>query len=194
MSDNESTTGNPYQVNTMETSVLGTSGALGLTPDTRRGLVGHVQIVGVLMIVQGLLDVVMALGIGAYSIFLPRIFAEIEAQAAEQGQQGNPMPENFETMFLVGGSILAVLILCVALLMVFAGWQAIQFRLRVWGIVALCSGMLSALTCYCLPTSLALAVYGLIVFLNPSVMLAFGLREQGFDANAIRYAFGNLPK
>ena len=45
------------------------------------------------------------------------------------------------------------------------------------------------LTCYCLPTAVALAVYGLIVYLNPEVSEAFRMGEAGSEPAEIVAAF-----
>ena len=53
----------------------------------------------------------------------------------------------------------------------------------------LCVGMVSIMTCYCFPTSLALAIYGLVVLLSQPVKLAFDLGDQGYDPTEIQKAF-----
>jgi hypothetical protein len=45
--------------------------------------------------------------------------------------------------------------------------------------VALVMGSISIGTCYCAPTSIALLVYGLIIYLNNSAVQAFALAKQG---------------
>jgi hypothetical protein len=50
-------------------------------------------------------------------------------------------------------------------------------------------GMGSVLSCYCAPTGIALLVYGLIVYLNPAVKLAFEMGAQGIPASQILATF-----
>jgi hypothetical protein len=46
--------------------------------------------------------------------------------------------------------------------------------------------ILPMLTCYCLPTSLGLMIYGLIVMFQPDVAQAFALADDGMPAEEIR--------
>jgi len=45
------------------------------------------------------------------------------------------------------------------------------------------------LSCYCAPTSIALFVYGLIVYLNSDVATAFEMAEQGVSPKEIKATF-----
>ncbi len=49
--------------------------------------------------------------------------------------------------------------------------------------------MITMLTCYCAPFSVAIGIYGLIVMLDPAVKQAYSLREQGVPAEEIRARF-----
>lgn len=63
--------------------------------------------------------------------------------------------------------------LMVGALQGWAGWRIRQYRSRWLGLTALLAGLLTMLGCYCLPTSVALLVWGLIVLLNPAVVERF---------------------
>jgi hypothetical protein len=41
--------------------------------------------------------------------------------------------------------------------------------------------MLTVLTCYCVPTAVAIGIYGLIVYLNQEVSEAFRMGEAGCE-------------
>jgi len=102
---------------------------------------------------------------------------------------GEPSPEEFIWIFPViyGGLGLAMLI--IAVLNIYAGIRNFKYRSRTLGIVAMASGLLSLLTCYCLPTAIAVMVYGLIVYLNYEVEEAFRMGEAGYASSDIRETF-----
>ena len=79
--------------------------------------------------------------------------------------------------------------LAAAVLHVVAGLRNWRFRGRILGIVALAAGMVTVLTCYCLPTAMALGIYGLIVYLNGEVSDAFRMAEAGQSADQIFATF-----
>jgi hypothetical protein len=74
-------------------------------------------------------------------------------------------------------------------LRIIAGWSNLHFRRRVLGMTALGVGLLTMITAYCAPTSIALAVYGLIVYLNEPVIAAFALGDRGHTVSEIKNAF-----
>jgi hypothetical protein len=51
--------------------------------------------------------------------------------------------------------------------------------------VALGSAILSFASCYCIPTSLALAIYGIVVYVNEQSARAFSLGDSGMSADEI---------
>tara|TARA_R110002049_G_scaffold2750_9_gene22376 strand:+ start:47364 stop:48068 length:705 start_codon:yes stop_codon:yes gene_type:complete len=189
--------GNPYGVNNPYGSNASTpsryaEGEIRLPPNQQRGMVGQVPIVGVLMMVQGVLMVLVAVGIALYAVFMPQFFEEMRRDMAAQGN-GTPMPAQMGTWFSIGTGVVALVLGCIAGLTIVSGFRLLKYRGRTHAIVMLCCGMLSIATCYCFPTALALAVYGLIVLLSGPVTLAFDLSEQGYDPREIQKAFLMLP-
>ena len=63
-----------------------------------------------------------------------------------------------------------------------AGWSGLYFRNRRLGVISHFFGLLNILTCYCLPTSIGLCVWGSMVYFKPEVKNAFLLGEEGYDA------------
>jgi hypothetical protein len=53
--------------------------------------------------------------------------------------------------------------------------------------------MISMITCYCTPTSIAILVYGLIVYLNPAVAAAFEMGKKGMTGDQILASFAGYP-
>jgi hypothetical protein len=136
--------------------------------------VGHVQPVAVLLLVVGVLEGVLAL----FSIFMAGIAFLIPADAGT-----NP------TGLVVLFGILAVPTAACSVLRIVAGFYNLRFRRRKLGMIALVGGLATVFTGYCAPTSLALAVYGLIVYLNDSVVAAFELGDRGRSAAEVQTAF-----
>ena len=191
---------NPYQPGT-DPSAMDMDQPLHLPDGQRRGMVGQTTVLGVLMIVQGILNSLAGVAAGFYAFFMPQIMTEMRADMAKQaagngggnGAAPPPLPENFEQMFLIGGSVFAVALLFLGILSIFGGIGVMRLERRGLAITSLCLGMLTIATCYCFPTSLALGIYGLILLLNQPVMQAFSLRAEGYPVRRIQAAFMSLP-
>jgi len=69
-----------------------------------------------------------------------------------------------------GVSALAAL---VAVVNALAGWRNYHYRGRTFGLIALFSNLVTIFTCYCAPTSIALMVYGLVIYLGEDSERAF---------------------
>jgi hypothetical protein len=152
------------------------------------GMTGHVLTIGILMIVQGALELFMGCALVGYAVFMPQVLQQM------QNQPGAPdMPAEMKQMFPVIVGVMAVLMFLIGLMTTIAGIQVMRFRWRVFGILSLVGGLGSLISCYCLPTALALAVYGLIVLFNEPVKMAFGFGSEGYPAQQIRQAFARLP-
>jgi hypothetical protein len=151
-------------------------------PDSKLGLAGHVPVIAVLLIIQGVLEIIgglMALGTGVFMALLPSIAPQ--AAGAQQQSAGFMI---LAVVYLLGG----VLALVLGVLKIWAGWKNRLYRGRTLGITAISSGFVSLVTCYCGPTGLGLAIYGLIVYLNDRTTEAFALGEQGYTPVQIRDA------
>ena len=179
---------NPYGP-ASSVELLASAGSISLPAGIKRGMVNQVPIVGVLMIVQGVLDALVGIGIGFYALLMPKLFEEIQRQAAAQGNNAQPMPPEMGVAMTIGMVVLGAAILAIGALTIYSGIRVIKYESRTLGIAMLCAGMATIATCYCFPTSIALAVYGMIVFFNAPVSLAFDLRKQGHDVPSIQRAF-----
>ncbi|NQU22002.1 MAG: hypothetical protein HQ567_12020 [Candidatus Nealsonbacteria bacterium] len=182
-------TDNPYQ--SPESSRGPQAGPLpGMAYQRRpRGLVGHVRVVAILMIVQGVLETLMGVGLIVAAVVVPQIIAQQQRGEPQWPPQGLP-PEEVLWMvrLMYGGMGLAGLI--AGVLHIVAGVRNYRFRGRTFGIVASVAGLLAIATCYCLPTAVAVAVYGLVVLLNTEVSEAFALREAGYPSSDVLAHFG----
>jgi len=154
---------------------------------TGPGLVRHVLPVAILMLVQGGLELVVSLLCLALTVAVPFMFPD-GGRVSEVGAGPNlaamrPMMMTIYGVMGAGG-------LVAGLLHITAGIFGLRFRRRTFGVVALIAGLASITTMYCLPTSVGLAIYGLITYLNPAVVAAFGLGDAGVPAAQIRARFG----
>jgi hypothetical protein len=183
---------NPYAVNIAPTGIV-TEENLRLALGQTRGMIGQIPILGVLMIVHGVVDLLMAIICGGYAIFLPDFMRQVQAQAVKQGGQATPMPPEAMFWMTFGFGFVAVLALVVGVLTIYSGINVMRFRGRMTAIVSLGMGLAMIATCYCFPTSLALSIYGLITLLNPSVKLGFELAKQGRSPRDIQRSFAMLP-
>lgn len=139
-----------------------------------RGLIGHVPIIALLLIVQGLLELLFcALGFG----FLGLTYAMPKRDADALRGVGILM------------AAVSVPALIAAVLRIVAGAFNFRYRRRGLGIIALLVGLLTMITGYCAPTAIALAVYGLIVYFNEPVMMAFRMGDSGRPLSEIRSAY-----
>jgi hypothetical protein len=174
---------NPYQspAESGLGSPLGASSSMD--PFRRRsGMVHHVRVVAILMIVQAALELVAAVGLGALAVFMPMLLRQMPNQPA-----GPDQSVIWVLPLMYGG--MAAAALASGVLHLVAGLRNYRFRGRTFGIVALSCGMLSVLTCYCLPTAVALAVYGLIVYLNAEASEAFRMGQAGCEPAQIVATF-----
>ncbi|TWU10074.1 hypothetical protein Pla52o_57780 [Novipirellula galeiformis] len=183
---------NPYSSTSTAAATVG-AGGICLPAGQSRGMVSQVPILGVLMIVQAVLVGLMGLLVAGYAVFMPMIFRQMSEEAAKQGGNPVPMPAQMELGMQIGLAALAVSVFAIAALTLFAGVRMLKYQSRTLSIVTLCIGMLLCLTCYCAPTQIALAIYGLIVLLNGPVVDAFRFAERGHSAREIQQAFLSLP-
>jgi hypothetical protein len=171
---------NPYAVTSVETSFAGDP-AFSLR---QAKMVHQVPVVAILQIVLGGLELLAAFALIGFAVFMPPLMANLD-----QDSKTPPPPEELlrwiEGMYSAMGGTLAVL----AVLRIFAGATAFWFRGRIFMLASLGGGLLSALTCYCAPFSIGLAIYGLVVMLNPGVVKAYQMAGAGVSAADIRKHF-----
>lgn len=176
--DPESISSNPYAA---PTSVDGRI-ELDLSQPRKSSYVWQVQFVGIGMIIQGVLE-------SLYGVYMILLFSFMPNFTA--GQTANMTPDQrqaFDIIMYVSAAIGAVLLL-LAILRIAAGVLAVQYRGRLLGIITSLLGLISLMTCYCLPTAVGLCVYTLIIFLNPDVVQAFKMRSEGMSIADIRQYF-----
>ena len=134
-----------------------------------RGLVGHVGVIAALMIGQG----VLMLLFGGMMLIGFLVF-KFNPNIAPPNRQGEP---DLQIMSIIMGGM-AFVALTLAILFIVTGILNFQFRARTLGITTLFLGLASMLTVYCTVTAIPLVIYGLIVYFNESVALAFAHQSR----------------
>jgi hypothetical protein len=157
--------------------------------DSGHGYVSQVRVVAILNCVQGVLEVLLGLMLVGVAIFMP-IMIEMEQAKDRAGQPPPP-----ELKWILGGvyGVMGGAPLIAGLLRIIAGVQNFRFRSRTLGMVSFFVGLASLFSCYCAPTSIAILVYGLIVYLNPAVKAAFEMGQQGMKGDQILASFA-MPR
>ncbi len=148
----------------------------GRDPGTGVRMIRHVRIVAVLTMCHGAMLCLM----GAMLLMFTYFFASMPAGG---------VPAQTGMMMLAYYLVIGLGVAGVGVGSIYAGYCNFSFRGRILGIVMLSLGMVSVMTCYCAPTSIALAIYGLIVYLNQNVSKAFALGEQGIFPHVIMARF-----
>ncbi|MCA9063820.1 MAG: hypothetical protein KDA96_12195 [Planctomycetaceae bacterium] len=167
------------------------SPAIVVPDEMRRGRFAQVRVVAILTIVQGSLVVCYGLVMTGMMGFL--IVVSQSQNPAFDPLGGNNAPPGMETMviFLYGG--LGGLMTVTGGLTIHSGIRLLYYRNRVYGIVMLVVGLACMISCYCAPTAIGLAIYGLIVLTNGPVVRAFAMVQEGRSVQEIEHHFNNLP-
>src|SRR5262249_55077821 len=136
-----------------------------------RGLIGHVPIVAALLIVQGLLEVGFSLFGLAFAAFM--FWGPPNAGAGQPG---------IGIMY----SVMSTPALPAGILRIVAGTFNTFYRRRGLGIAAMAVGLITLMTGCCSMTSIGLAIYGLIVYVDEPVIAAFAMGDSGRSAAEIQ--------
>lgn len=163
-----------------------------LPPPQVPGMVGQVRIVAILMMVQGALDLVAGLGLIGMGVFMGVAMKDAFAQNPQLQQGDGPTPETMANIMSFGYGGIGVVVIIIGVLSLYAGYRNWQYKSRTLGIVALVAGLGTFFTCYCAPTSFALCIYGMLVYLNASSTIAFRMGEDGFSGDQIAMTFSPL--
>ena len=175
---------NPYQSPESPSEPYDDRGGSPFAEHIPSGRASHVPIVAILMMVQGGLEALYSLFMFAMGVMLPTFVAG--AARGQPAPQQGPPPAILG--WAIGGIYLAIGAVCLvaAILKLVAGFRNYRFRGRTLGVVALFSGLVTLFTCYCLPTAVALLIYGLIVYFDHQTIYAFQLGDQGQSPEQIK--------
>jgi hypothetical protein len=126
------------------------------------------------MIAQGMLLLILAIICVGYAFVFSNMdsFVPPGAQQPEMDAKLMSIVSIVCIVIAVGAGILSMLHLA-------AAYFGFNYKYRLFGIAVMILGLSTILTFYCAPTSIGLAVYGLIIYFNPAVGKAFQLRKSG---------------
>lgn len=150
-------------------------------------MVNQVPVVAILMIIQGVLESLTGLVLAAMGPLMFSVLSNVQPQPGVQ-----PPPKEMAGVLSGVYLVMGIGILALGVLRIVAGVRNLKYRGRILGIVAMSAGLLTSFTCWCLPTSLGILIYGLIVYLNSDVVRAFEMGDRGLSADQIRQSI-NLP-
>lgn len=152
------------------------------------GWIQQVRVFAILNAVQGLLE----FPLGVMLLIVGGMFPAMMAMDRNNPNRpvGGPEPPE-EMMWIVMAMYMTIggVLLLISALRLFAAYRNFYFKGRVLGFVSMGLGVASMFTCYCAPTSIAILIYGLILYLNPAVKAAFDMGEQGRSVAEIYAAF-----
>ncbi len=145
------------------------------------------------MIIQGSLEILVGIGYIVMAFAMPAMIFNQQAMAGPAGGPPGPIQaEQLEMVKMVlwitygGGGGIAI---TAGILRVVAGIRGLFYRNHTLGIVSHFFGMLNLMTCYCIPTSFGLCIWGCIVYFNFDVKQAFKLGKSGHTTAEIEAQF-----
>lgn len=137
--------------------------------------VKQLPVLGVLVIVQGALEAMLAL----LGIFMVVVMWMVENQAQLKNEFRNAGGGLQPVVMIVVYGVVAVVMTALSIIRIGSGIAILRRKNRMFAIVStiICVG--SVFTCYCAPTSIAICVYAMILLFHPTVERAFALRAEG---------------
>jgi heme/copper-type cytochrome/quinol oxidase subunit 2 len=126
----------------------------------------HIRKVAINLILNG----VICLGAGTVFVFTK----VVPAISAAQQQSDAPSIDTMRMIWLFMYCSMAATWIIIGLLQIAAGISNLRLKGRTFGLIAIVGGVFT-----CLPTSIYLLVYGLIIYLHNKTRRAFELGEQG---------------
>ena len=167
---------NPYAADSVGQTSHST-GISGFEPRISASILVQIRVVAIFLIVHGVLLLIMGGFLIGISIFMPGMIAA-QQQKMQQPPNG-PSVAQMQTILFATYISMGIAGVIPGIIQIVAGILNFWLKGRILGIVALVMGSISIGTCYCAPTSIALLVYGLIIYLNNSAVQAFALAKQG---------------
>jgi hypothetical protein len=147
-----------------------------LPPGSIVGKAKQIRPIAILLILQGVATVVAGI---ALAIFMVKMTDDPKfRQGFIEQQQENPnLPPDFaekmldwmKTGYVAYGAALGV----IGVFGVIAGGMNYNYRGRIAGILAMVANLASVMACWCFPSSVALLIYGLIIYLSADAERAF---------------------
>ena len=150
---------------------------------TGGGLVNQVMVLGILQIVQGALELMMA----GLLIFYAVLFAFVMPNMKDGNAQ--EMPPEVMFWISIGCAVGGAIVLVFAVLRITSGVYSFWFKQRTMMMISLIGGLVTVFTCYCSLFSIGVSIYGIIVMLDPAVRQAYQMAASGVSAEEIKARF-----
>ncbi|QDU30698.1 hypothetical protein ETAA8_58460 [Anatilimnocola aggregata] len=147
------------------------------------------RVICVLLIIHGLLTLMMG------GMYIVSAFVIPDLMYRGNGPD-DPRMDQMKSVLVISYVCMASGGLIAGVLQIYAGIRNFWLRGYRWGLAALGSLIVGGMTCYCLPTGLAILIYGLIIYLSPTTRHAFELAKRGLtyqDLAKIADAGGSGP-
>lgn len=148
----------------------------------------QIKVVAILLIVEGGLEALMGI---LLCVMGPLMMAFLSSAPPPSSPGAAPPPPALFGAIYIG---MGVVTLVAATLKIVAGIRNLRFKGRTLGFVAFGSTVLALASCYCIPTALALGVYGLIVYLDGRSAQAFQMGESGMSPEQILAQMDGIPQ
>ncbi len=153
------------------------------------GKAKYVPWVAILLLIHGALMFLAAIAlIVVITIMVPNITQQIEKQQEAQRQQNPNGPqltkEGTATMLYAMYGSVAAIVSVIGIIDIYAGIRNYGYHNRTLGIITLVLNMGSILTCWCAPLSIALMIFGMIIYLSPESDRAFRWHSKSRDGIA----------
>lgn len=134
--------------------------------------VKQIPVIASLMIAQGGLMLLMSAALLVNAFLFTRMDQLMPAD--------EPKPPQLEQMLEIQQSIFPIVFGAISagvgvlsILHFVAAYFGFHRKYRIFGIAVMILGLSTILTVYCAPTSIGLAIYGMIIYFNPAVIGAF---------------------
>jgi hypothetical protein len=178
---------NPYQPPPFDPKQFQDQAAYVGSSTSDYGWVSQVRVFSVLNAVQGVLEIPMGLMTSGVGALFPALIQMAEAENRNAGQP--PPPTEFFWLMAAFYLAIGIPVLISGVVRIIAAIRNYRFRGRTLGMVSIILGLSTMLSCNCAPTAVGLLVYGLILFMNPAVKVAFQMVEQGHSVDQVLAAF-----
>ncbi len=130
----------------------------------------HVPVLGILMMVQGAMTLGMALLLLMYGAFTALALGDLPPS-------DDPAQAAISSIMLGGMVGMGLMHLPAGVMQLLAGWRVRTFHSRWLAIGSIWLGLSTVFGCYCLPTALAMIVYGSVVLHRREVIARFDAEE-----------------
>ena len=147
------------------------------------GLVNQILVVGILQIVLGVMELMMAGLLIFYAVLFGFVMPNMDNGNREE------IPPEAMFWIAIGCGAAGAIVLVFAVLRIVSGTYSFWFKQRTMMMVSLIGGMVTVFTCYCALFSVGVGIYGLIVMWDPGVRQAYRMAAEGVSAEEIKARF-----